>query len=112
MKASEILNRLSAWFEHAGTASMELPHGWFGRPYDAMHQLTWSTSRDEKLFLELDGQVHLILADVDTVEEEPAQFTLECRHAVLDRRDYGSSGRRWAEVFSDGGVVRFHASGV
>ncbi len=112
MNAAEILAALSPWFDAAGTASLETPTGWFGRPFDNKHQLTWSVVRDEKLFVELDGRLHLILADVELVDESTGQLTLTCGHAVLDRRDFGSSERRRAEVFSEGGVVRFHASGV
>lgn len=35
--AHAVLTAVSRWFVFAFTASMELPDGWFGRPYDNMH---------------------------------------------------------------------------
>jgi len=101
---------LESWFAAALTASVELPDGWFGRPYDNMHRLTWLDERDGKLFVELDGQLHLILADPDVEKIGAGEFGLVCSHAVLDWREYGSSGVRNARVIP-GGRVSFYAFG-
>ncbi len=103
---------LADWFATALTASVELPDGWFGRPYDNMHRLTWSADRNNKLFVELDGQLHLILADPEVSKNEPGEFELRCSQLVFDWRDYGSAGSRHARLFHDGGRVSFHASGA
>ncbi len=102
---------VSAWFDKAGTASMELPTGWFGRPHDNMHRLTWSAVRDDKVLLELDGQLHLVLADVEIVADTAPLLALQCSQLVFDWRESGSSRRRHAEIRTAGGVVKFHASG-
>jgi hypothetical protein len=106
------LRTISAWFSDVLTASVELPDGWFGRPYDNMHRLTWSVERDDKLFLELDGRLHLILAGVEVLENGAGLLRLGCSHAVFYWREYGSSGDHHAVVYNVGGIVQFHASGV
>ncbi|MEZ5175165.1 MAG: hypothetical protein R2823_03055 [Acidimicrobiia bacterium] len=88
---------------------MELPTGWFGRPRDNMHRLTWSTVRDHKVFVEFDGQVHLLLADAEVIEDTTPVLALRCSQLVVDWREFGTN-RRHAEVHDKGGVVRFHAS--
>lgn len=105
----DTLDAISAWFDEAGTASMELPGGWFGRPYDNLHRLTWSTVRDNKIFLELDTQLHLFLADVEIVEVAERELVLQCRQLVFDWREYGSSQRRHAEVHENGGLLKFYS---
>ena len=57
------LRQVTAWFDTVGTAGLQLPNGWFGRPYDNRHELTWSQARPHKLLLELDAQLLLVLTD-------------------------------------------------
>lgn len=103
---------LADWYATALTASVELPDGWFGRPYDNMHRLTGADFRDDKIFVELDGQLHLILADPLVTNNEPGEFELRCGHVVFDWCDFGAVGSRHPRLFHDGGRVCFHASGV
>lgn len=109
MSASDAVTE---WFDKALTAAFELPDGWFGRPYDNMHRLTWLAERDNKLIVELDGQLHLILSDPEVVASDRGAFELRCSQVVFDWRSYGSEGSRDARVFSEGGRVCFHASGM
>lgn len=104
----QIEAKVREWFEKVGAASMELPDGWFGRPYDNQHRLTWAVVRDSKLIVELDEQVHLILSEVAGLEEDDRALIVVTGRLVLDRREYGSSGRRETRVYENGGPVTFH----
>lgn len=112
MSVDAVLTAVSSWFATALTASMELPDGWFGRPYDNMHRLTWAVQRDNKLFLELDHQLHLVLSDAELGEVNGEDLELRCSQVVFDWREYGSGGLRHVTAYGDGGRVCFHASGT
>lgn len=112
MTVDTVLTTVRGWLAAAEAASMELPDGWFGRPYDNMHRLTWSVQRDGKLFLELDHQLHLVLADPVIGEVSAENLDLRCSQLTFDWREYGSIDRRHVTAYHDGGTVRFHASGL
>lgn len=99
---------IGQWFGEVGAASMELPDGWLGRPRDNQHRLTWTAVRDDKVFLELDGQVHLV-ATISGAEEAPGRLVVDTRRLVVDRRAYGTSGDFETRVYERGGLVTFHA---
>ena len=87
----DTLASLRQWFSRVKLASLELPHGWFGRPYDNLHQLTWSAATTHKVLLELDHQILLILTDPG-----PAEITSDlarikdCLHVTLDWQEYAN----------------------
>jgi hypothetical protein len=89
---------------------MEMPEGWFGRPHDNCHELTWSVVRDGKLFLELDGRLHFIMIDPAIVESGKHELSISMSLLTFDWRGYGPDGRRHTRFYSKGGVVRFHAN--
>jgi hypothetical protein len=91
---------------------MEMPEGWFGRPYDSHHELNWSVVRDGKLFLELDGQLHFIMIDPAIVESTKRELSISMSLLTFDWREYGPDGRRHTRFYSKGGIIRFHASPV
>lgn len=109
--ADELLQVVRGWFAEVGLASLELPSGWFGRPYDNLHRLTWSEVRGAKVFIELDNILHLVItaptaAAVKGNDLRVSGFT----QLVFDRQDYGSSPASHAEVFTSG-VLRFAGQG-
>lgn len=93
------------WFQSVESASLELPTGWLGRPGDNLHRLTWIEVRGDKLILELDEIVHLILTTPAAVQATGHELRIEgFTQMVLDRRDFGSSAASHAEVFTTGTV--------
>jgi len=99
------------WFQEAGLASLDLPSGWVGRPYDSLHQLTWSEVRGTKVFLELDNLVHLIVTAPTEATVEGSDLLLTgFTQLVFDRQDYGSKPDSHAEIFT-AGVLRFAGQG-
>ena len=106
VNARELEQTVREWFGSAEFASLELPSGWFGRPYDNLHQLTWSETRGDKLILELDHIVHLVITTPAATEITDDDLRIiDFSQVVLDRQDYGSSTASHAEVFTTG-VVR------
>jgi hypothetical protein len=88
---AEAVEMITGWFAQVQTASLELPGGWFGRPYDNLHRPTWTGHTRHKLLLELDGHVLLIITDPGDVELHPAELRITgCAHVVLDWQEYGN----------------------
>lgn len=68
---------------------MQRPGGWFGRPYDSQHELTFIAMRPHKLILELDGQAYLIFTEAKMVERRGGRLIVEeFDQLVLDRQGY------------------------
>ena len=108
MTADEILRAVTAWFGQVGGASLQLPSGWFGRPYDNLHRLTSATVAADRLLLVLDNQLLLSLAHPRTVVYDEKTLRLsDFDHVTWDWDEYGS-GTSHLETFG-GGEVSFVA---
>jgi hypothetical protein len=64
---SETARAVSGFFAEHGVAGLVLPHGWFGRPHDNMHELTSCTAGDDALRVVLDGRQVLTFHGPGTV---------------------------------------------
>ena len=89
-------------------AGLKLPNGWFGCPYDNLHELTRSEIAHGDLILELDGQLALTfsgptVASISDGILRLAGFTV----LVWDWREYGSTMTHHEQFH--GGVVEFIA---
>lgn len=87
--SASALRQVTAWFDTVGTAGLQLPNGWFGRPYDNRHELTWSQARPHKLLLELDAQLLLVLADPGEPTTEGRDLIVPFGQLVFDWQGYG-----------------------
>jgi hypothetical protein len=86
-----MLTAVRDWFGQVRVAGLELPSGWFGRPHDNLHELTWSAATSGKLLLELDEQILLILTDAHDAEVGDNRLRItNCRQVTLDRQEYAN----------------------
>lgn len=66
-------NTIKEWFGKRWGASMVLPDGWYGRPYDNLHTLTSLEQSGESLIVVLDCSIKLTfqgLKDVNITNSE------------------------------------------
>lgn len=111
MTAENALATVQEWFARAKLASLELPSGWFGRPYGNLHQLTCSQARGGKLLIELDGRLHLLITRPSLVEVDGAILRIgQFEQAVFDWLEYGDVQTPHAEIFN-AGLITLHAQG-
>jgi hypothetical protein len=111
MTTQDVLDEVVAWFSSAKLASLELPDGWFGRPHDNLHQLTWSAATGHKVLLELDRQLLLVLTEPRAAESSKMELRiLDCAQVVLDWQEYGSLKLHVDNHHA--GSVRFAAQGA
>jgi hypothetical protein len=104
----DVLEVVRDWFAEVGGASMRLPTGWFGRPYDNLHRLTGSHVLAQRLILVLDDQLILLLAHPNTASTESKSLRISgFAHGSLDWDEYGNR-RAHVESF-EGGEVEFVA---
>lgn len=59
MTNESTLDTVRDFFATMGYAGLILPSGWFGRPFDNLHQLTRSEASEQSLLIELDNQLVL-----------------------------------------------------
>jgi hypothetical protein len=102
--AVDVLNRVQDWFSRSGGAGLILPTGWFGRPHDNPHRLTWSAARGRTVLLELDDRLLLIVIDPE-IEADGADITLRFERLEFDWQEYGSRGATHLDEFATGALT-------
>ena len=104
MSHSDSKTIILEWFKNVKACGLILPDGWFGRPYDNLHRLSFIEVRPHKLLLELDNQLLLIFTDVSKVYIENSELILEdFAQCVFDWQEYGSLSPH-VEVYKSGVV--------
>lgn len=106
MPTSEIARVITEFFVDQLAAGLILPNGWFGRPYDNLHQLTGCTVAGDTMRIELDGQLILTFAGPGLVAVRVRDGLAIRGFATFawDWRAYLSSEEHH-EAFSDGEVT-------
>ena len=104
------LDVVRRWFGEALLASLELPDGWFGGPRRTLHALTNAVEWGDRLILELDNQLVLVIT-TPTVRVTPENELVADQFAqlVFAWEEYANR-RPHAEVYT-AGSVRFVAQG-
>jgi hypothetical protein len=106
MASNPAIETISEWFRAAGGGGLVLPDGWFGRPHDNQHALTYLVARPHKVLLELDDQLLLTFTDLAKVRVEEAELILTgFTQCVFDWQEYGTRVPH-ARVYQTG-IVRF-----
>jgi hypothetical protein len=106
MRIEEIVAILSRWFQDSGGAGLKLPSGWFGKPYDNLHQLTAITVLGGRLIIVLDSQMILTLAHPSDVHVENNRIVVSgFTHGTWDWDEHGSA-QSHVELLT-GGEVEF-----
>jgi len=76
-KHEKVVTTISNWFRVAGRSTLMLPDGWYGRPRDNLHALTFVVARPAKVLLELDDHLLLVFTDLSIARVENSEFILE-----------------------------------
>jgi hypothetical protein len=102
-----VVDAVIAFFaEHRG-ASLRLPSGWFGRPYDNLHQLTEGRTQGEAVLVRLDHKQVLTLDAERASSDEGVLRVGPIRGGNWCWTEYGTD-REHREALSSG-TVEFHA---
>jgi hypothetical protein len=90
MSHDHISKIIQDWFAKAKGASLVLPDGWFGRPFDNWHELSYLEQRPHKLLLELDDQLLLVCTDLRSAQIVGRDLVLSgFAQCVFDWQEYG-----------------------
>lgn len=102
MKKIETNIKIVNWIKAYPRFGLELPNGWFGRPYDNIHKITWHSERDSKLIIEVDNQLYLIFTKpLNYQSKESILILKDWTQFVFDRQGYGDM-RAKCDVFKSG----------
>lgn len=86
------IETINNWKNDNPTFGLFLPTGWFGRPYDNHHTITWFEDRKFKLLIEVDEQLLFIITKSNQFEILTNNNDLIIRNfyrITFDRLGYG-----------------------
>ncbi|MES2397650.1 MAG: hypothetical protein V4549_16690 [Bacteroidota bacterium] len=103
-----MVETIENWKSKNKSFGIVLPSGWFGRPYDNFHHITWIADRKFKLLIEIDEQILLVFTKTKQFEvihdNKDLLFKIFLR-LTFDRLGYGDLTVH-TETF-DNGEIRF-----
>lgn len=103
---SAVAEAVQAFFAEHASASLRLPSGWFGRPFDNLHRLTKVATEHDDVVVRLDDRQVLVL-HAEAVSSQDRILRLSIRGGRWDWIEYGGT-REHTEVLGPGDV-EFHA---
>lgn len=90
IEKEKIIKIIKDWFQNNSGGGLVTPDGWFGRPYDNIHMLTYLEVRPNKVILELDEQLYLIFTNLKSVYTKDNDLCFEeFSQCVFDWQGYG-----------------------
>lgn len=97
---------ISDWFGTTGGGGLVLPDGWFGRPHDNIHQLTFLEARPLWLIIELDERLLLVVRSPSRVLWTEGDLLVDgFSSCFFERKEYGGEG--WQAKRYTGGQIKF-----
>ena len=109
-RTDEIAATVRAFFATARGASLELPDGWFGRPYDNLHSPRVVDVVGDDVIIGIDELQTLTLHRPSVAEVHGRVLTLSgFGNAAWDWTEYGSDPPKRHHRDVPPGPVRFHA---
>lgn len=95
---------IEGWFRETGGGGLLLPDGWFGRPYDNIHQLTFFTVRPMWLIIELDSCILLTIRQAASIQRSNSELVISgFSSCVFDRREYAGD-RCYLRTYTEGEI--------
>lgn len=98
---------VSPWFERHAVVGIELPSGWFGRPHDGQHRLTYSSLTAERLILAFDAHHVLIFVRPRQCDAEEHRLVIGEAEFIIWSWDESLAASQ-LQTFKSGDVV-FHS---
>ncbi|MBW8183204.1 hypothetical protein [Shewanella nanhaiensis] len=84
------MKEIEHWNKSNEAFGLQLPDGWFGRPGDNQHRLTYSLERENKLILELDNQLYLIFTKPLMIEKSGNDLVISnFKQLIFDYQGFG-----------------------
>lgn len=105
MKAETIVGRVTSWFDEVGSASLKLPSGWFGRPYDNLYSLKRVTVTGSNIELSFSEGNLLSICGLEFVSAEPKRLSMGGEGRITWLRPHGEPAPLSEEF--ENGVVEF-----
>jgi hypothetical protein len=103
------LTAIREFFKQHAVASLRLPDGWFGRPYDNWHQLSDIDLDGATLVITLDASQVLRIRTSDRVVVDGRTLRVPAAEGTWKWTPYGASGEPPRITAIGIGTVEFHA---
>lgn len=97
--------KIHNWFLKHKSGGLILPDGWFGRPYDNLHQLTGISEKESSLEIILDTMIKIKFVSLKSIHTNNKELILSNFEKVYFKwTEYGSEIEH--EKVFDSGEVR------
>jgi len=98
-------NIIQQWFKDEWGGSLLLPDGWYGRPYDNQHALTFIEESGETLTIILDQKLTLHFEGLKTVKAQKQElFFGPFEKLRFDWESFGTDGKHGVKEYKEGAV--------
>jgi hypothetical protein len=98
-------NIITNWFHEGGHKGLILPDGWLGRPQAERRELTLCLSRPNRLIIEIDNKMYLILSDAHVIAIDSDELKIGFTRLIFDWRCSGSSAKDDFKVYEEGNIT-------
>ena len=98
---------IRSWSLRNDGGSLELPDGWFGRPYDNVHRLTTVHLHADAPPLALDDRLFLTAQGSIKVEADDASLIIGADQLLIEWTGFGSDQTRHVQSYSQA-LLRLH----
>jgi len=98
-------NAVQQWFKDEWGGSLFLPDGWYGRPYDNQHALTFVEEAGSVLTIVLDRRLTLRFEGLKSVRAQRRELTFGPFEALrFDWESFGTDGGHGTKEYQGGEV--------
>lgn len=109
MTTEDRLAAMRDWFHQHEGVGLELPDGWFGRPYDNVHQITNISLSKGELHITFDDRIKIAGRGSSIAGMTASELRLLVDHLKVEWTGFGSKGVHHTKTFEQALLV-IHSS--
>ncbi len=93
------------WLNQKKKFGIILPDGWFGRPMDNLHEVTWWIERTNKFIIEIDSQLYITLTKpIKLNSKKDSLIISNFLQCIFDYQGYGDM-RAHSKMYNAGEIT-------
>jgi hypothetical protein len=101
----ESKEKINNWYRENIAFGLIINDKWFGKPMDNAHQLTWVEERKNKIIIEIDEQLYLLITKPFNIILDGNDLKIkDFKQLTFDRQGYGDMTPH-VDIYSSGNLT-------